>query len=506
MTWVQVATWATADAVVEAEAAFLHRYPEFDPSGAFAVLRHEEYGRLDAEQEVYLDYTGGGLHAASQITAHAELLRSQVFGNPHSNNPTSLAATTYVDDARRAVCEFFNAPMDDYWCIFTANASAALRLVGEAYRFVPRSTFALTVDNHNSVNGIREFARAKGARVSYVPITAPDLRIDRLAVSAALRHRDDSAPNLLAFPAQSNFSGVQHDLDLVREAQALGWHVLVDIAAFAPTNRFDVATVRPDFAVLSLYKMFGYPTGIGCLLMRRDRYDDLARPWFAGGTITIASVGGDGHYLHRSESGFEDGTVDYLNVPAVITGLRHLERIGRDAVHRRVSCLTDWLLDELTGLRHRSGRPLVRIHGPVTTDGRGGTIAFTVYDRDGAVIDDRRVEKLANRAHISLRTGCFCNPGASETAHRLTPEQLRPLFGRSEPATYPELRDRLLGDLGRFVSAIRVSVGLATNFADVFALICFLRRFVDRSADEITPVGREDVCLSTKPRRVPQPD
>ena len=59
--------------------------------------------------------------------------------------------------------EFFNAPPDEYLCIFTANASAALRLVGESYRFAPGGTFALTFDNHNSVNGIREFARRKGA-------------------------------------------------------------------------------------------------------------------------------------------------------------------------------------------------------------------------------------------------------------------------------------------------------------------------------------------------------
>ena len=109
---------------------------------------------------------------------------------------------------------------------------------------------------------------------------------------------------------------MQHPLDLVDEAHAAGWDVLVDAAAFAPTNRLDVGRVRPDFVTFSFYKIFGFPTGVGCLLMRRDRIDALARPWFAGGTITIASVQGDGHYLHHDEAGFEDGTVDYLNLPA----------------------------------------------------------------------------------------------------------------------------------------------------------------------------------------------
>lgn len=213
-----------------ARTGFMRRFPEFDPDGTFATLRTTEYGRLDDGDQVYLDYTGGGLHALSQIEEHAELLRTRVLGNPHSNNPTSLATTALVQRARAAVHEFFNAPTEDYLCIFTANASAALRLVGESYRFGPGSIFALTADNHNSVNGIREFARRKSAQIAYVPVLAPDLRLDRSAMSRTLSAADPTARNLLAFPAQSNFSGVQHQLDLIAEAHASGWDVLAVLA------------------------------------------------------------------------------------------------------------------------------------------------------------------------------------------------------------------------------------------------------------------------------------
>jgi selenocysteine lyase/cysteine desulfurase len=390
-----------------------------------------------------------------------------------------------MEHARRVVREFFNAPPDDYLCVFTANASAALRLVGESYRFTLGSTFALTADNHNSVNGIREFARRKGADVVYVPVTRPELRLDRVAMSGVLRTAERGARNLLAFPAQSNYSGVQHRLDLVEEAHAAGWDVLLDAAAFAPTNRLDVAKVRPDFATLSFYKIMGFPTGIGCLLMRRDRVDVLSRPWFAGGTITVASVAGSGHYLHRDEAAFEDGTVDYLNLPAVATGLGYIDRIGLDAIHHRTGCLTGWLLDALDGLRHRDGRQLVRIHGPGGTVERGGTVTFSMYDQDGRRIDDLRVEQLASRAGLSLRTGCFCNPGASEAAHRLGPEHMRRWFGRREPMSYLDLRDRIQIEYGRLPSAIRISVGVATNFADAYRFLCFLQGFADRSVADI---------------------
>jgi selenocysteine lyase/cysteine desulfurase len=479
----------------EAEVAFTRRHPEFDPDGTFADLRRREYARLDEGSHIYLDYTGGSLHAASQIHAHAELMQARVLGNPHSNSPASLGSTEFMEDARRAVLAFFNAPPDDYMCVFTSNASAALRLIGESYRFSPGSTFALTTDNHNSVNGIREFARRKGAEVVYVPVTAPELRLDRGAMSGVLQSAEPGVRNLLAFPAQSNFSGVQHPLDLVEEAHATGWDVLLDAAAFAPTNRLDVARVRPDFAAFSFYKIMGFPTGVGCLLLRRDRVDVLSRPWFAGGTISIASVAGGGHYLRRDEAGFEDGTVDYLNLPAVTTGLRHIDRIGLDAIHRRVSCLTAWLLDALTGLRHEGGRRLIRIHGPEKTVERGGTVTFSMHDRNGRRIDDLRVEWLANRDNISLRTGCFCNPGAAETVHRLGAEQMRKWFGRDEPMSYLDLRDRIRDEHGTLPSSIRCSVGVATNFADVYGFLCFLHGFVDRSVAEIN-----QPAFATSPR------
>jgi molybdenum cofactor sulfurtransferase len=468
-----------------AEADFTCHYPDFDPDGAFAALRRSEYGRLDTHHHVYLDYAGGSLYAAGQIDASADLLRSAVFGNPHSRNPASVVSTDLAAQARGAVLGFFGAPPEDYLCVFTANASAALRLVGESYRFAPGGRLALTADNHNSVNGIREYARHKGAEVVYVPVVPPDLRLDRSAMTRALEAGDPAARNLLAFPAQSNYSGVQHPLDLVEDAHGRGWDVLVDAAAFVPTSRFDVGRIRPDFVTVSFYKIIGYPTGVGCLLIRRERVEALRRPWFAGGTVTIASVQGDGHYLQPDESAFEDGTLDYLALPAVTDGLRRLRGMGLAAIHRRVSCLTQWLLDALSGLRHANGRPVVRIHGPTTTMARGGTIAFVVLDRDGRRIDDGCVEELAIRRNISLRTGCFCNPGAGEAAVHLTAEHLRPWFGRAEAVSHAELRRGLLAEHGLAPSAIRVSVGVASNFADVFGFLTFLGQFVDRTGEEI---------------------
>ena len=473
---------------------FLQRYPTYASTIKLDELRLNDYSRLDKQKQVYLDYTGGGLHAESQVRKHLDLLTNQVFGNPHSHNPTSLAMTELVEKARHYVLEFFHAPVDEYTAIFTSNASGALKLVGESYPFTNSSHYVLAFDNHNSVNGIREFARARGAKVSYIPVTPPELRLDTQALTIALKQIDKNVANLFAFPAQSNFSGVQHPLDHIYFAQQLGWDVLIDIAAFAPTNHFDISRWKPDFAVLSFYKIFGYPTGLGCLLARREKLSKLVRPWFAGGTITIASVQGDGYYLHDNEAGFEDGTVDYLNIPAIETGLRHIQSTGIDTIHERVMCLTGWLLDELNSLHHENGRPLVHIHGPRSTEQRGGTITISVLDVNGIVIDDRRIEELANYQHISLRTGCFCNPGAGEIAHGLSGREMQSFFKQGGRVSFLELKHRMQQSYSKNISSVRISTGIASNFQDVFSFIQFISGFLNKTAEEIGKVSYDMIA------------
>ncbi len=469
--------------LADAYAGFLPTYPEFETTRILDDMRATDYTRLDKSGQVYLDYTGGGLYAESQVRAHLDLLIQNVFGNPHSTNPTSLGTTRLVERTRGYVLEFFNTSPDEFVCIFTLNASGALKLVGESYPFDAGGNYLLLFDNHNSVNGIREFARAKRARVTYAPVLPPDMRIDEAKLGAMLELSNPTGGNLFAFPAQSNFSGVQHSLEWIDRAHAKGWDVILDAAAFVPTNRLDLSRVLPDFVALSFYKIFGYPTGVGALLARKTALRRLHRPWFAGGTIEVASVQGDKFYFHDGPEGFEDGTLNYLTIPAVEIGLRHIANIGYDVIKTRIRCLTGWLLDQLTVLRHSNGRALVKVYGPITNEMRGGTVTLNFYDVNGHFIDHRLIEERANAANLSLRTGCFCNPGSGELALGISAEELSSCFVKQpDRLTLDEFR-RCIDD--KSTGAVRVSVGLVTTFEDVYRLIEFACGFVDKRMAEI---------------------
>ena len=300
-------------------------------------------------------------------------------------------------------------------------------------------------------------------------------KIDASQLDRELARPSKGGHNLFAYPAQSNFSSVKHPLEWTEKAHQNGWDVLLDAAAFVPTNKLDLSMVKPDFVPISFYKMFGYPTGLGALIARREALAKLHRPWFAGGTITVASVQGDKYYMAEGASAFEDGTIDYLNIPAVEIGLKHMESIGYEVIHERVCSLAGWLLDNLTSMKHGNGTPLVRVYGPTTTQSRGGAVTVNFYDKEDQAIDHRFIEEKANEANISLRTGCFCNPGAGEVALGISRVDLDVCF------TSPGHEDRLSVDDfrlcidGRSSGAVRVSVGMVTNFNDVQAFLAFAR-------------------------------
>jgi molybdenum cofactor sulfurtransferase len=444
----------------------------------FNCLREKEYSRLDKLRHVYLDFTGGNIHPQSLVEKHFHFLQHQIHGNPHSNNPTSQLSDKYAQEARQRVLDFFNAT--DYYCVFTHNATGALQIIGECYPFSTGSHFLLTADNHNSVNGIREYCRSKGANYTYSPMNMEDLTINEQELDKHLDVHRGNNNKLIAFPAQSNASGVQHSLAWVKRAQDAGWDVLLDAAAFVPTSKLDLSKVKPDFVSLSFYKIFGYPTGIGCLLVKQSRLDKLKRPSFAGGTVSLSAINYSGYFLKRNHEKFENGTINYLDIPAITNGLNFIDTITIEKINTRIKELSLFILSEIADLRHDNGRPLIKLYGPSGTENRGGTFLLNFFDVNGQQYPFQYIEDKANAAMISLRTGCFCNPGIDELNYCLSTEQLGTYFTSRENGGYYDF----MNYTGKMRGAVRVSIGIPTTKTDIEKFIFFARELLNKSAPE----------------------
>ena len=441
----------------------------------FARLRKKEFARLDENGHTYLDYTGGNIYPQSLVDAHGDFLSRGVYGNPHSRNPASIVSEEFVKEARDRVLHFFQA--HDYYCIFTANATGALKIVGECYPFSSNAHLLLTTDNHNSVNGIREYCKNRGGAYTYSPMNRKTLTINEAELSRHLQNHPDKNEKLFAFPAQSNVSGIQHSLEWISKAHEENWDVLLDAAAFVPTSALDLTIHSPDFVSLSFYKMFGYPTGIGCLLVKKAKFHKLKKSWYAGGTITLSAVGHCDFFLKHDHEQFEDGTINYLNIPAITNGLNFIASIGMENINRRIKELSRYLLSELSTLYHANGSKLIKLYGPRHVENRGGTFMMNFFDVNEQCYSPQRIEQLGSVEKISFRTGCFCNPGVDELNHDISPDTLRNYFDGRHRGDY----DDFVAFTGKTRGAVRISMGIPTTKSDVDRFIGFARTFLDKT-------------------------
>ena len=443
----------------------------------FAELRAREFGRLDRTGLAYLDFVGSGLYAESQLAAHQTLLAGSVLGNPHSESGPSLASTDWLNAMRARVLQFLGADPAEYTVVFAPNATGAIKLVAEGFPFTRGSRYVLAADNHNSVNGVREYAARAGATVTYLPLddelrlADPEPDLPRPAGGAG-----PGAPSLFAYPAQSNFSGVRHPLALIEYAAARGYDVLLDAAAFLPTAPLSLAQHKPAFVPVSFYKLFGYPTGVGALVARNDALTRLRRPWFSGGTVDFVSVTHGIHRLRAGAEGYEDGTPNFLDVAALGAGFDLLERVGMPRISAHVTRLGTMLLGALIRLTRRDGSPLVAVYGPRDFRERGATIAFNVLDRLGRAVPFARVIERARERGVAVRAGCFCNPGASEAAFHWPADRSRACYDAGRDAFTIDAFGECLGP-DVTVGAVRASLGIASNAEDVRRAVAVIASF-----------------------------
>jgi len=259
-----------------------------------------------------------------------------------------------------------------------------------------------------------------------------------------------------------------------------------------PTNRLDLRVVTPDFVAISFYKMFGYPTGVGCLLVRNATLEPAAPPVVCRRTVNFTTVHGQRHVLSSGEAGFEDGTLNYLSIPAVEIGLRHLARVGIDTIQTRVNCLTEVVVDRAVAHRHGNGRPMVRIYGPASP------VQPRRHDITRILRSGRPACSTTAASKSSPATmDCRCAPAASAIPARARPRKgdrrgMRAAFASDPDLTLPRFLHFMQQRNGKSTGAVRVRWGSSANVSDVERFLAFAAGFRDRTLDALGGLTVDD--------------
>ena len=388
--------------------------------------RDKEFARL-AGGVVYADHAGAALHSDSQALAVASLLNSRLCSNPHSfssssSSPSSSFSSSDLRNVARRVLALFGASEDEYSLVWTAGATAALKLVGENFDWLRFPSFSHHLLCHNSALGIRELAKAQNAAVNVI---SDNNDSDR-----------PLPPGLVCLPGECNFSGVKIDVAKIRRDRVLdekNVFVLVDGAALAATSAVNVKKLGCDFFCVSFYKMFGLPSGLGALIVKTARAEACFAPkrYFGGGTVEASSASDPNFVVFRRQFAdrYQDGTIPFLSILSLPIGMETVARLNPEG-EERIFRLAAFVANALICVKHWNGQPAFAVYGtwndgyPITSDKQGPIVSFNVVGADGHFVGYTKVETLASLEKIFLRTGCFCNPGACEAYLGLTRERV----------------------------------------------------------------------------------
>ncbi|XP_026997805.2 molybdenum cofactor sulfurase [Tachysurus fulvidraco] len=451
-------------------------------------LNRREFSRL--KDITYLDHAGTTLFAESQVKAFYEDISRNIYGNPHSHNPSSKMTHDTVERVRYRILEHFNTSPDEYSVIFTPGCTAALKLVAETFPWTSAtdehsgSQFCYLTDNHTSVVGIRGVTGPQG--VGTVPVFPQEIEARAKASQVMMNTQDECiVAHLFCYPAQSNFSGRKYPLRYVRGIQGQQlypacehrgrWFVLLDASGFVGCSQLDLKQHPADFVPISFYKMFGFPTGLGALLVRNEVAELLKKKYFGGGTAAAYLVGED-YFVPKSDiSGrFEDGTISFLDIISLHHGFDALHRLTGSMMNIQLHTfgLAHYTYTILSCLCHSNTQPVAQIYCDSefenTTD-QGAILNFNLLDSNGQVIGYYQVDKMACLFNIHLRTGCFCNTGACQT-----------YLGISSQEVKANLQvGHVCGDNidlidGRPTGSVRISFGYMSTFEDCQCLLKFI--------------------------------
>lgn len=228
--------------------------------------------------------------------------------NPHTDKYTNDC----IDQVRGSILKHFNTDLSNYTVIFTSGSTQSIKLVGETFKFacddnevINCGSLVYLQDNHTSVLGLRELAKEKNTDVIHIPheeflktLSEPVL----IQTVEKEKYRNEGN-TLFVYPAQSNFNGYKYPIDCIQKIKNgcinnyirrqlckvnCNWYVLLDAASYVSTNKLDLSECQPDFVCISFYKIFGFPTGLGALLVKNKSQDVLCgKKYFGGGTVDI---------------------------------------------------------------------------------------------------------------------------------------------------------------------------------------------------------------------------
>lgn len=453
------------------------------------MVRQTEFSHM--KDICYLDYTGAGIYSQSQLKQISKQWETCSFSHPHGSSVLSNLCASEIDQTREKILEYFDTDSDQYSVIFTSGATFAIKTVSEYFQF-NEGAFLYLTDNHTSVLGMRELVQTN--RIHHLSVNEASDLLNNSRIENCDSPVNFLSNSLFVYPAQSNFNGRKYPLSWIKNVHNgsrlaeqtnipnSNWFVLLDAATYCTSNKLSLNVHQPDFVCISFYKMFGYPTGLGALLVKKSSSHVLKKTYYGGGTVKIALANENFHLKKDDVSEkFEDGTVNYMAIMSLKHGFDCKAKLWKDSNKGfELAQYTYWYLKHLYYPNNKRAVQLYHDNDYSNNKYQGSIVNFNLLRKDNTYYGYSEVQNIANLLKIQLRTGCHCNPGSCQRFLSLSDETMKYHFQQGHVCG----DDKDIID-GRPTGSVRISYGYASNWDDVKYFLSFIKQYFLQEAEFI---------------------
>jgi cysteine desulfurase/selenocysteine lyase len=358
----------------------------------FPILGRE----INGHPLVYLDSANTSQKPAQVLEVMRDYHERHNANVSRSVHTLGTESTTAYEDARAKIAAFIGAASGAE-VVFTKNSTEAINLLAYAMgnastepdadprlRLGPGDEIVISeMEHHSNIVPWQLLCQRTGATLRWFGIT-DDGRLDESTLTDLVNERT----KLVSLVHMSNILGTINDVSrIIARAHEIGALVLLDCSQSVPHLPIDVADLGADFIAFTGHKMLA-PTGIGALWGRFELLE--AMPPVLGGGSMIETVTMARTTFAPPPARFEAGTPPIAEAIGLGAAVDYLSALGMRAVHQHEQEITAYALKTLADI------PDVRVFGPGTPEGRGGTVSFAVagvHPHDvGQILDDLGVE------------------------------------------------------------------------------------------------------------------
>jgi len=263
--------------------------------------------------DVFFDNPGGTQIAKPSLDRINQYL-IESNANHEGAFATSIASDAVLDEAHRAMADFYNAASAEE-IVFGNNMTTLTLHISRSLSRDWKEGDEIVVtrlDHDANVTPWVLAAQDRGVKVNWVDFDVEDgtLKLDEL--EKALERK----PRLLAVGYASNSLGTINPVaKIIKMAHDAGTMVYVDAVQYAPHGPIDVQKLDCDFLISSAYKFFGTHSGI--LYGRQDILEKLFAYKVRPATNKLPGK-------------FETGTQNHEGIAGVLGAIEYFEWVGRE--------------------------------------------------------------------------------------------------------------------------------------------------------------------------------